>query len=122
MAPARECGSLRPKIIWEQHRVSVLAVPHSEHIDVTKISPLFIIAAATCLAPRPASAENLSLSGYVLTFDEEFNGRSISQSGVGTTWADIRSWARYDAASDIGFGKSSFLDAASGYDPFSVGG
>lgn len=87
-----------------------------------KISPLFIIAAVTCLAPRPASAENLNLSGYVLTFDEEFNGRSISQSGVGTTWADIRSWARYDAASDIGFGKSSFLDAASGYDPFSVSG
>lgn len=62
----------------------------------------------------------LDLEGYVLTFDEEFNSRSISQTGKDTTWADIRSNWRYDANSDIGFGHSSFVDPASGYDPFSV--
>lgn len=64
----------------------------------------------------------LDLTGFKLTFDDEFNTRSISQTGVGTTWADIRSEWRYDANSDIGFGHSSFVDAASGYDPFSVAG
>ena len=64
----------------------------------------------------------LDLTGYRLTFDDEFNTRSISQTGQGTTWADIRSQWRYDANSDIGFGHSSFVDPASGYDPFSVQG
>ena len=64
----------------------------------------------------------LDLTGYKLTFDEEFNARSISQTGVGTTWADIRPKWRCDAASDMGFGHSSFVDPASGYDPFMVGG
>jgi hypothetical protein len=62
----------------------------------------------------------LDLTDYRLTFDDEFNNRSISQNGAGTTWADIRREWRFDANSDIGFGNSSFLDAGSGYDPFNV--
>jgi len=64
----------------------------------------------------------LDLTGYKLTFSDEFNTRSISQTGGGTTWADLRSEWRFDANSDIGFGHSSFVDAASGYDPFVVKG
>ena len=64
----------------------------------------------------------IDLTGYKLTFDDEFNTRSISQTGAGTTWADIRSQWRFDANSDIGFGHSSFVDPASGYDPFKVQG
>ncbi|WP_378975729.1 hypothetical protein [Methylobacterium komagatae] len=64
----------------------------------------------------------IDLTGYRLTFDDEFNTRSISQTGQGTTWADIRSQWRFDENSDIGFGRSSFVDAASGYDPFNVQG
>ena len=59
----------------------------------------------------------IDLSGYKLTFDDEFNTRSISQAAGSTTWGDIRSQWRYDANSDIGFGHSSFVDPASGYDP-----
>lgn len=62
----------------------------------------------------------VDLTGYRLTFDDEFNARSISQTGAGTTYADIRSEWRYDANSDIGFGRSSFVDPSSGYDPFSL--
>ncbi|AWN41419.1 DUF4214 domain-containing protein [Methylobacterium durans] len=62
----------------------------------------------------------LDLTGYRLTFDEEFNRRSISLDGRGTTWADTRREWRYDANSDIGFGHSSFVDPSSGYDPFRV--
>lgn len=79
------------------------------------------LAGAPLLA-GPALAEKLDLTGYKLTFDDEFNGLSVSQGGVGTTWADIRAQNRFDSNSDIGFGKSSFLDAASGYNPFSVSG
>ncbi|MCJ2087305.1 family 16 glycosylhydrolase, partial [Methylobacterium sp. E-005] len=64
----------------------------------------------------------INLSGYKLTFDDEFNTRSISQAAGSTTWGDIRSQWRYDANSDIGFGHSSFVDPASGYDPFKVSG
>ncbi|MGY2049374.1 glycoside hydrolase family 16 protein [Methylobacterium sp. JK268] len=64
----------------------------------------------------------LNLSGFKLTFDDEFNTRSISQVAGATTWGDIRSQWRFDADSDIGFGHSSFVDPASGYDPFSVSG
>ena len=64
----------------------------------------------------------VDLTGYKLTFDDEFNTRSISQTGTGTTWSDIRPQWRFDANSDIGFGTSSFVDAASGYDPFNVSG
>ncbi len=60
------------------------------------------------------------LSNYKLTFSDEFNTRSISQNGTGTTWADIRPEWRFDAHSDIGFGRSSFVDPSSGYDPFKV--
>ncbi|WP_419828588.1 DUF4214 domain-containing protein [Methylobacterium sp.] len=63
---------------------------------------------------------SVDLAGYKLTFDDEFNNRSISQRGAGTTWADIRSEWRFDASSDIGFGRSSFVDKTSGYDPFNV--
>ncbi|WP_244441757.1 family 16 glycosylhydrolase [Rhizobium grahamii] len=62
----------------------------------------------------------IDLSKYQLTFDDEFNTRSISQTGNGTTWADIRPQWRFDANSDIGFGNSSFVDPSSGYDPFKV--
>ena len=31
----------------------------------------------------------LDLTGYKLTFDDEFNNLSVSQTGAGTTWADI---------------------------------
>ncbi len=34
---------------------------------------------------------SIDFTGYRLTFDDEFNTRSISQTGQGTTWADIRS-------------------------------
>jgi beta-glucanase (GH16 family) len=62
----------------------------------------------------------IDLTGYKLTFADEFDGRSISQTGANTKWADIRSEWRFDKNSDIGFGRSSFVDAASGYDPFQV--
>jgi beta-glucanase (GH16 family) len=62
----------------------------------------------------------VDLSAYKLTFSDEFDTRSISQTGADTKWADIRSEWRFDKNSDIGFGASSFVDAASGYDPFRV--
>ncbi|WP_407121692.1 carbohydrate-binding domain-containing protein [Bradyrhizobium sp. STM 3561] len=62
----------------------------------------------------------IDLSGYKLTFDDEFNSRSISLTGAGTKWADTRAEWLGDAASDVGFGTSSFVDPSSGYDPFSV--
>ncbi len=65
---------------------------------------------------------SIDLTGYHLTFDDEFNARSISQKAGSTTWGDIRSEWRYDANSDIGFGHSSFMDPSSGYDPFNVSG
>ena len=34
---------------------------------------------------------DLNLTGYKLTFSDEFNTRSISATGEGTTWADMRS-------------------------------
>ena len=66
---------------------------------------------------------SLDLTGYKLTFSEEFNTRSISATGDGTTWADMRSeWVMSDGKADIGFGHSSFVDPSSGYDPFKVEG
>ncbi|MHC2105720.1 Hint domain-containing protein [Methylobacterium sp. CM6246] len=63
----------------------------------------------------------VDLSGYRLTFDDEFNSRSISSNGAGTTYADIRAeWRTADGKADVGFGRSSFVDPSSGYDPFSV--
>ena len=70
----------------------------------------------------PGNGLMIDLTGYKLTFSDEFNVRSISKTGAGTTWADIRSDWRYDANSDIGFGRSSFVDPSSGYDPFKVAG
>ncbi|QOG23481.1 carbohydrate-binding domain-containing protein [Bradyrhizobium sp. SEMIA] len=62
----------------------------------------------------------IDLTGYKLTFDDEFNARSISLTGAGTTWRDTRAQWLGDAFSDVGFGTSSFVDPGSGYDPFSV--
>jgi beta-glucanase (GH16 family) len=61
-----------------------------------------------------------NLAGYKLTFDDEFNGLSVSQTGAGTTWADIRAAWRLNANVDIGFGDSAFVDPASGINPFSI--
>ncbi|RYC29471.1 glycosyl hydrolase family protein [Lichenibacterium minor] len=88
--------------------------------SVSNINLLALAVAAIGLTSIEAHAEKIDLTGFKLTFDEEFDGRSISQTGATTTWADIRAANRYDANSDIGFGKSSFLDSASGYDPFAV--
>ncbi len=64
---------------------------------------------------------SLNLSGYKLTFDDEFNSLSVSQTGAGTTYADTRAeWRINGATADIGFGSTSFVDPASGYNPFSV--
>ena len=66
---------------------------------------------------------DLDLTGYKLTFSDEFNTRSISATGAGTTWADMRSqWLMSDGKADVGFGISSFVDPSSGYDPFKVEG
>ena len=61
----------------------------------------------------------LDLTGYQLTFDEEFNSISISQGG-GTVWSDIRPGSRMSPVADIGFGNSAFVDSASGINPFSL--
>ena len=66
---------------------------------------------------------DLDLTGYKLTFSDEFNTRSISATGEGTTWADMRSqWVMSDGKAEVGFGHSSFVDPSSGYDPFKVEG
>ena len=57
---------------------------------------------------------NLDLTGYKLTFSDEFNTRSISATGEGTTWADMRSeWVMSDGKAEVGFGNSSFVDPSS---------
>ena len=61
----------------------------------------------------------LDLSGYTLTFDEEFNSLSISQD-ASTIWSDIRRHSRMSLYADIGFGDSAFVDPASGINPFSL--
>jgi beta-glucanase (GH16 family) len=63
----------------------------------------------------------LDLTGYKLTFGDEFNTRSISSTGDGTRWQTARDEHRMDKA-EVGFGVSSFLDPSSGYDPFNVSG
>ncbi|WP_213255301.1 glycoside hydrolase family 16 protein, partial [Bradyrhizobium sp. sBnM-33] len=66
---------------------------------------------------------DLDLTGYKLTFSDEFNTRSISATGEGTTWADMRTqWVMSDGKAEVGFGHSSFVDPSSGYDPFKVEG
>jgi beta-glucanase (GH16 family) len=62
----------------------------------------------------------LDLTGYRLTFDDEFNSLSISQNGTGTVWSDIRPGSRMGPNADIGFGNSAFVDPASGVNPFSL--
>jgi beta-glucanase (GH16 family) len=63
----------------------------------------------------------IDLTGYKLTFDDEFNTRSISWSGDQTKWQDARDeWRMADGKGEVGFGRSSFVDPSSGYDPFSV--
>ena len=61
----------------------------------------------------------LDLSGYQLTFDDEFNSINISQ-GASTVWSDIRAGWRLSPYADIGFGDSAFVDPASGINPFSL--
>jgi beta-glucanase (GH16 family) len=61
----------------------------------------------------------VDLTGYKLTFDDEFDSESISQ-GSGTVWSDIRPGSRMSPVADIGFGDSAFVDPASGIDPFSL--
>ena len=70
---------------------------------------------------RPGVMRVLDLHGYKLTFDDEFNARSISFDGAGTTWADTRAEWRIGGNAEVGFGRSSFVDPKSGYDPFKVG-
>jgi beta-glucanase (GH16 family)/glutaredoxin len=62
----------------------------------------------------------LDLTGYKLTFDDEFNALSVSQNGTGTVWRDIRPGSRMGPNADIGFGNSAFVDAGSGVNPFSL--
>jgi beta-glucanase (GH16 family)/glutaredoxin-related protein len=62
----------------------------------------------------------LNLTGYWLTFDDEFDSLSISQNGTGTVWSDIRPGSRMGPNADIGFGNSAFVDPASGVNPFSL--
>lgn len=62
----------------------------------------------------------LDLTGYKLTFDDEFNSLSVSQNGDGTVWRDIRPGSRMSATADIGFGDSAFVDPSSGVNPFSL--
>jgi beta-glucanase (GH16 family)/glutaredoxin len=62
----------------------------------------------------------LDLTGYKLTFDDEFNSLSISQNGDGTAWRDIRPGSRMSSTADIGFGDSAFVDPSSGVNPFSL--
>lgn len=66
----------------------------------------------------------LDLTGYKLTFNDEFNTRSISHTGDGTTWADSRDeWRQKNNGGwDMGFGDSAFVSPSSGYDPFKVEG
>lgn len=62
----------------------------------------------------------VNLTGYKLTFDDEFNTFSVSPTGVGTDWASIRSGSQTSAYVDGGFGASAFVDPASGINPFSL--
>jgi beta-glucanase (GH16 family) len=61
----------------------------------------------------------VDLTGYKLTFDDEFDQASISQ-GNGTVWSDIRPGSRMSPVADIGFGDSAFVDPASSINPFSL--
>ena len=58
----------------------------------------------------------LDLTGYQLTFDEEFNSISISQ-GAGTVWSDIRPGSRMSPVADIGFGEFGFRRFGFRYQP-----
>ena len=62
----------------------------------------------------------VDLHGFRLTFDDEFNGFSVSANGVGTTWADTRPGSLLRPGVDIGFGQSAFVDPSTGIQPFSL--
>src|SRR3954465_11659981 len=62
----------------------------------------------------------LDLTGYGLTFDDEFNSLSISQNGTGTVWSDIRPGSRMGPNADIGFGNSPFVDPPPAIKPLSL--
>jgi beta-glucanase (GH16 family) len=67
------------------------------------------------------NADDLDLTGYKLTFGDEFNDMSISYTGDGTRWQSARDSEKMaDGKSEIGFGISSFLDVTAAYNPFKV--
>jgi beta-glucanase (GH16 family) len=67
------------------------------------------------------NAGELSLTGYKLTFSDEFNDMSISYTGDGTRWQSARDREKMaDGKSEIGFGISTFLDVTAAYNPFKV--
>ncbi len=92
----------------------------AQHDCSTRLAPANIHEITALTRITEGNALVIDLTGYKLTFDDEFNARSISQNAKVTTWADVRSDWRYDVNSDIGFGHSSFVDPASGYDPFKL--
>lgn len=63
----------------------------------------------------------LDLTGYRLTFDDEFTTLSVSANGTGTTWADTRPLSLMRPGVDIGFGQSAFVDpSTTGIQPFAL--
>ncbi|MCE4225132.1 family 16 glycosylhydrolase [Methylobacterium sp. C25] len=62
----------------------------------------------------------IDLTGYRLTFDDEFNQLSVSATGSGTVWADTRPDSLLRPGVDIGFGQSAFVDSSTGIQPFSI--
>ena len=62
----------------------------------------------------------IDLTGYHLTFDEEFNNLSVSATGTGSVWADTRPGSILSPGVDIGYGQSAFVDPSTGIQPFSL--
>lgn len=63
----------------------------------------------------------VDLTGFRLTFDDEFNSLSVSATGRGTTWADTRSGSLIGPGVDLGFGQSAFVDpTTTGIQPFAL--
>ena len=62
----------------------------------------------------------IDLTGYRLTFDDEFNRLSVSATCGDTVWADTRPDSLLRPGVDIGFGQSAFVDSSSGIQPFSI--
>jgi beta-glucanase (GH16 family) len=62
----------------------------------------------------------VDLTGYRLTFDDEFNQLSVSATGSGTVWASTRPGSILRPGVDIGFGQSAFVDPSTGVQPFQI--